>query len=123
MTNILTIGRQKIIGDEGEGYMSSDKLLDLGMVRQYKDFCGKDDDDEDANHSEEVLDNIRKLKDCIETKSDPRDTKYHIIKTKLGPSHITTKSNIKEIFGIDDYNYRSYHGNGDIDDLNKKRVQ
>ena len=74
---ILIISRQKIIGDEGEGYMSSWKLLDLGRVIQYKDFCGKDDDDDDgANHNEEVLDIIRELKDCsVETKFDPRDTK------------------------------------------------
>ena len=66
-----------------------------------------------------MLDNIRELKDCIETKFDPRDPKSHIISTKLGSSHITTKSNIKQIFGRDDYNSCSYHGNGDIEDLNK----
>ena len=54
------------------------------------------DDGDDANNNDEVLDHIRELKECIETKLDPRDTKYHFIKTKLGPSHITTKSN-KEI--------------------------
>ena len=54
---------KKIIGAEGEGYMSSQKLFDLGRVRQYKDLCGKDDDDDDDSNSyEEVLDNIRELK-------------------------------------------------------------
>ena len=108
---------KKRIGDEGGGYMSSQELLDLGRARQYEDLCGKDDDgDDDSNNYEEVVDNIRELKGCIETKFDPRDTKYHIIGTKLGSSHITTKSNINKIFGRDHYNYCSYHGNGDIDD-------
>ena len=45
---ILTISRQKNIGNEGEGYMSSQTLLDVGRIRQYKDLCGKDCDDDDA---------------------------------------------------------------------------
>ena len=108
---------KKIIGNDGEGYMSSQKLLDLSRVKQYRDLCGKDDDDDDdANNHEEVLDSIREVKGCIETKFDPRDTKYHIIGTKLGSSHVTTKSNINRIFGSDHYNYYSFHGKGDIDD-------
>ena len=78
--------------------MSSNALYELGRVRQYKDFCGKDDDGDGANNNDEVLDNVRELEDCIDTKYDPRDTKYSIIKTKLESSHITTISNIKEIF-------------------------
>ena len=49
---------KKTIGNEGEGYVSSPKLLDLGRVRQCTDLCGKDDDDDDANTEGEVLDNI-----------------------------------------------------------------
>ena len=107
---------KKIIGNEGEGYMSSPKLLDLCRVRQYKDLCGKDEDDDNAHNNEGALDNIGDLKDCIETKLDLRDPRYRIIRTKLGSSHITTKSNIKEFLGRDNYTYGSYHGNGDIDD-------
>ena len=33
-----------------------------------KDLCWKYDDDDDANNHDEVLDSIRELKDCIETK-------------------------------------------------------
>ena len=99
--------------------MSSHKLFGFARVRQYKDLCGKDDDDDDASGDEEVLDNKRELKDFVGSEFDPRDPKYHVIRTKLGSSHITTKSNIEEIFGSYNYNYCSYHGNGDIDDLNK----
>ena len=72
-------------------------------MRQYKDLCGKSDDD-DANSNEEVLDHSRDVKECFENGFGPRDPKYHIIRTKLGSSHIATKSNIKEIFGRDNYN-------------------
>jgi len=97
--------------------MSSQKLLDLGRIRPYEDLCGKDDDD--ASNNEEALDTLRETEECIENELVPRDPKSHIIKTKLGSSHLTTKSNIKETFGRDNYNYRSYHGNGDLEDSNK----
>ena len=79
----------------------------MGRLRQYKDLCGKEDDD--ANNHDDVLDSIRKLEDCIETECGPRDPKYHIIRTKLGSSHITTKPNLKEIFVRDNCNYCFYH--------------
>ena len=39
------------------------------------------------------VDNIRELRDCAESEFDPRDPKYHIVRTKLGFSHTPTKSN------------------------------
>ena len=71
----------------------------MGRIKQYKDLCGKDDDD--ANNSDDVLDSIREFRDCFETELGPRDPKYHFIRTKLGCSHVEAKPNIKDIFGRD----------------------
>ena len=71
---------KNIIGNEGDGYMSSQKLHALGRIRQYKDLCGNYDDD-DENNNEEVLNNIRELKDCFEINFNSRDPEYHIIRT------------------------------------------
>ena len=47
---IIIISRQKN-GNEGDGYMSSQKSYELGRIRQYKDLCGKDDDHDDGDNN------------------------------------------------------------------------
>ena len=104
---------RKICAPAGAGYMDSYSLLLQDRVLQFKDLCGYDSNTETI--SEEVYDNIQEIKDYITAFSAPR---YHIIRTKTGDAHRITKMNFRKIFGSDDYNYLSYHGDGDIEDIN-----
>ena len=43
---------------------------------------------------------------------------YHIMRTKTGDNHRITKLNFKKVFGEIDFQYSSYHVDGDIFDIN-----
>ena len=85
-TTMTTRRQRKVLVMNEKGYINYTKPYEVGRVRQEKDLCGKYDDADKNNN--EVLDNIRELKDCIKSEIDLR---FHSIRTQLGSSHITTK--------------------------------
>lgn len=95
----------KIIGDPGRGYVGCYDLFLAGRVLQYKDLCGYDKSTGVINPI--VYDNIRELKKVIDSFSKPL---YHVIRTKKGSDQEITVSNLKKIFGVDSYEYRTYDG-------------
>jgi len=83
----------KILGEVGDGYVSCFDLLHQGRVKQYKDLCGKNEDD-----IETVLENIREIKTDIDNYPSNH---FHIIRTKPGILQDKTINNFKQVFETD----------------------
>ena len=104
----------KILGEAGDGYISSFHLLQNGRVRQYKDLYGYDK--KTGIIDDEVYNNIQEIKNDIENYNYPL---YHFIRTNNGVEQKTTIENFKKIFYEDDYQYMNYDGDCEIKDINK----
>jgi len=103
---------KKILASVGDGYIGSFELLNKGRVKQYKNLCGNDDND---NFDEEILDNVREIKEVVDRFSRPL---YHIIRTKNGIYQDNTIKNFKTVFGTTDYKFIKYDRESDIVDIN-----
>ena len=94
--------------------MDSYKLFTQDRVFQFKELCGYNSTTKKV--SAQAITNIREIKQHISNYTLPL---YHIIRTKTGDNHRITKLNFKKVFGEIDIEYLSYHGDGDIFDINE----
>jgi len=101
----------KILGEVGDGYVSCFDLLQQGRVKQYKNLCGKTEDD-----IETVLENIREIKTDIDNYTS---NYFHIIRTKPGILQDKTINNFKQVFNTSAYDFMKYDRESEIEDINK----
>jgi hypothetical protein len=107
----------KILGDVGDGYISSYNLLQLGRVKQYKELCLYD---KETNVTDEIIfENIKEIKKDIDKYNTFR---YHIIRTKNGLEQNLTIQNFKNIFNDTDYEFKTYDKESEIEDINKTLI-
>lgn len=104
----------KILAEVGDGYISSYDLFKMGRVKQYKDLCGYSKDTNNVDES--VFENIQEIKMDVDHYNIPL---YHIIRTKTGYLQDITIHNFKQIFNMDSYDFKTYDGESDIEDINK----
>lgn len=103
----------KILAEVGEGYVSSYDLYLNGRVKEYKELCGYNEEDDEVD--ETVMQNIQEIKDDILNYDTPR---YHIIRTRSGKEQNITINNFKHIFKEDDYNFINYDRGSSIKNIN-----
>ncbi len=108
---------EKILGEVGEGYVSSFDLLARGRVKQYKELCGYDKDTKQTNPI--VFENIMEIKMDIDNYDQPR---YHIIRTKTGYDQDRTIENFMRIFDPNEYDFVKYDKDSDIIDINQQLI-
>jgi hypothetical protein len=111
---------KKILATVGDGYTGCYDLLMEGRVKQYKDLCGYDrtkDDDEEQDYSTAIK-NIEEIKTDIEEKF--ASARYHIIRTPKGFEQDITIDNFKKVFDETIFDFMTYDGKSDINDINTK---
>ena len=115
----------KIIkSDPGVGYTSIFDLYDQGRVYQSEDLCGFDVEYPKNNNTfptisldrikKETIEHIEQLKQQI---NNFNSCKYHLFRIPGGDLQIN--SNLRHIFGSDNYSYLTYDQQSDISDLNE----
>jgi hypothetical protein len=108
-----------IVMDPPDSYISIQKLIQQGRVKQYKDLCGKlpyidyskvhfKNNKTFVFPPKEVVDNINEIKKFI-----PKDHRFHIIRTPPAHLHDVVISNFIQIFG----NSFAYISEMDLDDF------
>lgn len=107
----------KILGEVGDGYTSSYNLLKMGRVKQYQELCGYDK--KTGKIDIEVFENIKEIKNDIDKYEIPL---YHIIRTKSAGEQDLTIKNFKQIFSIENYEFITYDGESEIEDINKTLI-
>lgn len=110
------IHAERVILDEGEGYVSADILLQNGKLRQYKNICGVDSMGNNTCTQEKLDENLLELQEAVLSFQEPR---YHIIRIpKRTLMSATTQRNIQKTFG-DSANYMNFLMNGKCKDINQ----
>lgn len=105
----------KILGNVGDGYTSSFDLLQMGRVKDYKELCGYNKENNTVD--EKVFENIQEIKNDINNYNNPL---YHIIRTKNGEQQNLTIENFKKIFNNDaTYKFEKYDKDSLHEDINK----
>ena len=104
----------KILGEPGDGYMSSYDLFLQGRIKQCKDLCGYNKITQEVD--KKVIENIQEIKRDIESfRNNPL---YHIIRTPNGLNQDITVQNFKQVFN-DSYDFINYDRESEYDDINK----
>jgi chemotaxis protein histidine kinase CheA len=88
----------KIIVQPPEAYTSCFNLYDDERVKQFKDLC---DDVLEDKQIISAIDNIKELKETIDTYYQNDDYRFHFIRTKAAELQEKTKNNFKQVFGDD----------------------
>ena len=109
--------KEQVLLDKPYNEVFFSNYMDTRSLHEFKELFVISDLKKLYNDTKKIFKNIQEIKCITEKYNRPL---YHIIRTNTGARQELTISNFEYIFGEDSYEFITYDGKSDIEDINKK---